>query len=106
MEWFWILLAPAAGLAGAAVGLYASTGLLRRAVRELQYGLADLEDRLTREVKKRAAAARWEADVEPETAKDELRSGFLHPGDFARQKSARRMNRGTQARAPAQEDAG
>ncbi len=106
MEWWWILLAPAAGLAGAAVGLYASTGLLRRAVRELQYSLADLEDRLTREVKKRAAAARWEEPPDQEIVREELRTGFLHPAEFARRKSARRMSHGTQAGTPGQENAG
>jgi len=100
VEWWWILLGPVAALLGAAVGLWASTGLLRRGLREVQYGLADLEDRLTREVKKRAALARWdagEAPADPETLKDELKTGFLSPTEFARRKSARRMSRGTEA---------
>lgn len=85
------------------------TALLRRTVRELQYGLADLEDRLVREVKKRAAMARWEAGEEPTdpvALKEELRTGFLSPAEFARRKSQRRMSRGTQDRTDAQEDRG
>jgi len=96
----WILLVLGAACLGAAAGLYAGATLLRRTVRELQYGLADLEDRLVREVKKRAAAARWEAGdepVDPAALKDELKTGFLSPADFARRKSARRMSRGTEA---------
>lgn len=100
MEVIWILLAAGAGLAAGCTGLYVGTTLLRRTVRELQYGLADLEDRLVREVKKRAALARWDAGDapdDPETLKDELKTGFLSPAEFARRKSARRMNRGTEA---------
>jgi len=96
----WILLVLGAACLGAAAGLYAGATLLRRAVRELQYGLADLEDRLVREVKKRAAMARWEAGDEPAdpaALKDELKGGFLDPAEFARRKSARRMSRGTEA---------
>lgn len=100
MDLVWILLAAAGGLAAGCAGLYVGTTLLRRTVRELQYGLADLEDRLVREVKKRAAAARWEQGEEPadpEALKQELRTGFLSPVEFARRKSARRMSRGTEA---------
>ncbi len=100
MELIWILLAASAGLAAGCAGLYVGSTLLRRTIRELQYGLADLEDRLVREVKKRAAAARWEQGEEPadlEAAKKELKTGFLSPAEFARRKSARRMNRGTEA---------
>lgn len=100
MDVIWILLAGAAGLMGAAAGLYAGSWFLRRTVRELQYGLADLEDRLVREVKKRAAAARWEGEPDPAELKEELKAaagGFLSPAEFARRKSARRL-RGTEAR--------
>ena len=86
------------GLLVGAAALYLGTSLLRREVRELQYGLADLEDRLVREVKKRAAAARWEEPPGPETVKEELQRGFLHPAEFARRKSERRMSRGTEDR--------
>ncbi len=99
MEIGWILIVLGAAMVGAGAGVYATTTLQRRAVRELQYGLADLEDRLVREVKKRAAAARWEQGEEPadlEAAKQELKTGFLSPVEFARRKSARRMNRGAE----------
>jgi len=92
MEWVWILLVPLAGLMGVSVGLYAGTSLLRRSVRELQYGLADLEDRLVREVKKRAAAARWEAEGDDtDKLKAELEThaktgAFLSPADFVKKK--------------------
>lgn len=100
MEVGWILLVLGAASVGAAAGLYAGASLLRRAVRELQYGLADLEDRLVREVKKRAALARWDAGEEPaqpSALKEELKTGFLSPGEFARRKSERRMRRGAEA---------
>lgn len=100
MDVIWILLALVASLLSGGAGIYGASWLLRRQVRELQYGLADLEDRLVREVKKRAAAARWEAGDEPpdlEAAKTELKTGFLSPAEFARRKSARRMTRGTEA---------
>ena len=85
----WLLiLAPGASFL---VGLYLGSWYLRREVRELQYGLADLEDRLLREVKRRAATMRWDAEGEPAKLKDELEShlkgtGFLTPGEFVRKK--------------------
>lgn len=99
MDVIWILLAAGVGLLAGTAGLYVGTALLRRSVRELQYGLADLEDRLVREVKKRAAAARWEAGEEPAdpaALKEEVRTGFLSPAEFARRKRERRI-RGPEA---------
>lgn len=99
MDVIWILLALLACMLSGGAGIYGSSWLLRRQVRELQYGLADLEDRLVREVKKRAAAARWEQGEEPigpDALKEELKGGLLSPAEFARRKSARRVSRGTE----------
>lgn len=97
MHYVWMIVALFAGLLGAAGGVYLSTFVLRRAVREVQYGLADLEDRLVREVKKRAAAARWEEPPAEETITEGVKAGFLSPAAFARRKSERRLSRGSQA---------
>jgi len=103
VEIVWILVGAAVSFLVGFAGSYVQALLLRRDVRELQYGLADLEDRLIREVKKRASAVRWDAPPEPEGVKEELRSGFLHPAEFARRKSMRRMARGPEAGQVAEE---
>lgn len=84
------------GLSGASflIGLYLGSWYLRRAVRELQYGLAALEDRLVREVKRRAVRDRWDRegdqDLEPAAAVEEMKRtlppGFLSPVDFVKKK--------------------
>lgn len=106
MYWVWILLVPAAALLGVSVGLYAGTALLRRTVRELTYALAELEDRFIRHVKRGAALERWDAGPDQETAKEEVKAGFLHPAEFARRKSERRMRRGAETGQGTQENSG
>lgn len=101
VDYLLVLLALCAGVGG----LYIGTRHLRRELSELRYAVADLEGRLLTEVKRRAAAARW--DVEPSTGelKDELESkvkGFMTPLQFAARKRARRAG-GTQDRQDAQE---
>ncbi len=88
VEFFLLTFAPGASFL---LGLYLGSWYLRRAVRELQYGLADLEDRLIREVKRRAVATRWEveaADKEKlsEELKAEVGKSFLKPAEFIARK--------------------
>jgi len=89
VPWLWTLLAVFCSLATISLGLYTGTALLRRRLREVEYGLADLEDRLIREVKKRAALARWETEPEPAALKEELKANvasLLSPAEFVRRK--------------------
>lgn len=78
--------------AGAILGLALGRWLYLRALRELQYGLADLEDRLIREVKKRAAQDRWDKTgpdpAEVRALEGELAKGLLPPDEFIRRKQA------------------
>lgn len=83
-------------------GLYLGTRHLRRELSELRYAVADLESRLITEVKRRAAAARWEAEPSAVELTQELEGsikgrGFLSPTEFLARKRARRGSRGVQA---------
>lgn len=88
------LLVGLSGL-GFLIGLYLGSWYLRRAVRELQYGLAALEDRLIREVKRRAVRDRWDREenqdvMDPAAAVAEMKArlgpGFLSPVEFVKKK--------------------
>lgn len=61
LAFFLLWLAPGGSFL---LGLYLGSWYLRRNVRELTYAVADLEDRLIREVKKRAASSRWEGEAD------------------------------------------
>lgn len=71
-----VAVAGASGVGGASLWYWG----VRRALRHLEHEVADLDGRLIREVKRRAAEARWSADDELAGKLDQLRTAYAGQG--------------------------